>query len=135
MSVSVRYRGLFGILAFASVMAGSVHAKAVNTAVIGSVQADFTTGILTIEGANLPAAPDVFLSSLPLLVLTAGPSEIQTQLPAGIPRPVICSSSRAQARMPRPRRSWSRSAPLDRRGLPAKPERQGFPGRPGRKGQ
>ena len=72
--------GLAGMM-----IAGSVQAQPASPPVISTVQADLATGLLTIDGANLPAAPQVFLGSLPLAVITAGATEIVSDLPADIP--------------------------------------------------
>lgn len=84
MSASFRFRVLSVVLGLAAALAVSVHAQPA-TAVITSAHPDFTTGLLTIDGANLPASPAVFLSSSQLTVLTAGPARIQALLPVGIP--------------------------------------------------
>ena len=61
-----------------------VDAQPANPPVITSVEPDFTTGLLKIDGASLPPSPQVFLSSLPLTVLTATSEEDPTELPATI---------------------------------------------------
>jgi collagen triple helix repeat protein/glycine rich protein len=72
-------------LAAAALLAATLHAQAAGTPVITNAVADSSIGMLTIDGASLPASPQVVLGTLPLVVLAATASEIQAVLPPGIP--------------------------------------------------
>jgi hypothetical protein len=83
MSASFRRSVLF--LVFGLAVGTAVPVTAQQAApVITSVEADFTTDLLKIDGASFPASPQVFLGSLSLTVVSATATAILTELPANL---------------------------------------------------
>ena len=85
MSASFRWCVLLVVFGLAVGMAAPVDAQQAPPPVITSAQPGLTNGTLKIDGANFPANPEVWLSSLPLTVFMATSSEIEAELPPDIP--------------------------------------------------
>ena len=84
MSALIRWSVLLVVFGVAFGTAVPVAAQQAPPPVITSVQPDLTKGTLKIDGASLPANPEVWLSSLRLTVFMATSSEIESELPPDI---------------------------------------------------